>query len=75
MSSRCVETSTPSSTSSTKTNFNGYATGNKQALTGTSTIGQKQVTHFFHKQIDFPSEPGVANEILENEPEICLAFA
>ena len=23
---------------------------------------------FFYRQLDFPSEPGVANEILENEP-------
>ena len=30
---------------------------------------------FFYRQLDFPSEPGVANEILENEPKSCLAVA
>ena len=30
---------------------------------------------FFYRQLDFPSEPGYANEILENEPESCLAVA
>ena len=25
-------------------------------------------------QLDFPSEPGVSNEILENEPKSCLTF-
>ena len=28
---------------------------------------------FFYRQLDFPSEPGVANEILENEAKSCLA--
>ena len=32
-------------------------------------------THFFYRQLDFPSEPGVANEILENEANSCLAVA
>ena len=32
-------------------------------------------THFFYRQLDFPSEPGVANEILENEPKSCLTIA
>ena len=32
-------------------------------------------THFFYKQLNFPSEPGVANEILENEAKSCLAVA
>ena len=27
---------------------------------------------FFHRQLDFSSEPGVANKILENEPKSCL---
>ena len=27
---------------------------------------------FFYRQLDFSSEPGVANEILENEPKSCL---
>ena len=27
---------------------------------------------FFCRQLDFSSEPGVANEILENEPKSCL---
>ena len=30
---------------------------------------------FLHRQLDFPSEPGVSNEILENEPKSCLAVA
>ena len=29
---------------------------------------------FFYRQLDFPSEPGVANEILENEPKSCLTL-
>ena len=32
----------------------------------------------FYRQLDFPSEPGVANEILEileNEPKSCLTVA
>ena len=32
-------------------------------------------TFCFYRQLDFPSEPGVANEILENEPKSCLAVA
>ena len=35
----------------------------------------KQNTHLFYRQLNFPSEPGVANEILENEPKSCLAVA
>ena len=31
--------------------------------------------HIFYRQLDFPSEPGVANEILENEPKSCLTVA
>ena len=30
------------------------------------------IAHFFYRQIDFSSEPGVANEILENEPKNCF---
>ena len=30
---------------------------------------------FFYRQLDFPSETGVANEILENEAKSCLAVA
>ena len=30
---------------------------------------------FFYKQLDLPSEPGVANENLENEAKIWLAVA
>ena len=29
----------------------------------------------FYRQLDFPSEPGVDNEILKNEPKSCLAVA
>ena len=32
-------------------------------------------THFFYRQLDFSSEPRVANEILENEPKSCLTVA
>ena len=31
--------------------------------------------HLFYRQLDFPSEPGVANEIMENEAKSCLAVA
>ena len=31
--------------------------------------------HFFYRQNDFSSEPGVAHEILENEPKNCLGVA
>ena len=31
--------------------------------------------HIFYMQLDFPSEPGVANEIWENEPKRCLTVA
>ena len=30
---------------------------------------------FFCRQLDFPSEPGVANEFLENVPKSCLTVA
>ena len=30
---------------------------------------------FFNRQLDLSSEPGVANEILENELKSCLAVA
>ena len=33
----------------------------------------KKVDYF--KQFDFPSEPRVANEILENEPKSCVTVA
>ena len=29
---------------------------------------------FVFRQLDFSSEPGVANEILENEPKSCLVL-
>ena len=29
---------------------------------------------FFNRQLDFSSEPGVANEILENEPKSCFCL-
>ena len=31
--------------------------------------------HIFYRQLDISSEPEVANEILENEPESCLTVA
>ena len=30
---------------------------------------------FFYRQLDFSSEPGGANKILENEPKSCLTVA
>ena len=30
--------------------------------------------HIFYGQVDFSSEPGVANEILENKPKSCLVL-
>ena len=33
------------------------------------------VRTFFYKQLHFPSQPGVAKEIWENEAESCLAVA
>ena len=30
---------------------------------------------FYYRELHFPSEPGVANEILENEPKTCLTVA
>ena len=37
-------------------------------------VNQQYYT-FFYRQLDFPSEPEVANEILENEPKGCLTVA
>ena len=31
------------------------------------------IIHIFERQLNFSSEPGVASEILENEPKGCLA--
>ena len=31
--------------------------------------------HISYRQLDFPSGPGVANEILENDPKSCLTVA
>ena len=35
----------------------------------------KSPSNFFYRQLDFSSEPGVAKEILENEPKSCLTVA
>ena len=35
----------------------------------------RDIYTFFYRQLDFSSEPGVANEILENEPKRCLTVA
>ena len=35
----------------------------------------KKSVLFFYRQFDFPSEPGVGNEILENGPKSCLTVA
>ena len=41
-----------------------------------STISvQNDHIHIFYRQLDFSSEPGVDNEILENEPESWLTVA
>ena len=33
------------------------------------------ISTVFYRQFDFPSRPGVANEILQNEPKSCLTVA
>ena len=33
---------------------------------------RKHVHTFFYRQLDFPFEPGFANEILENEAKSCF---
>ena len=38
------------------------------------TLSIDQV-HIFYRQFYFPSEPGVANEIFENEDKSCLTVA
>ena len=35
----------------------------------------KHENPFFYRQLNFPSEPGVASEILEIEPKSCLTVA
>ena len=43
-------------------------------IVGVSVTGMVCVTVTnFYRQLDFPSEPGVASEILEFEPNDCLA--
>ena len=37
-------------------------------------LWKKMVYIFFYRKLDFPSEPGVANEILENEAKSCLVL-
>ena len=37
--------------------------------------GKDGYTFFFYRQLDFSSEPGVANEFWENEAESCLVVA
>ena len=37
-------------------------------------IRTEAVHFFFYRQLNFSSEPGVANEILENEPKRCLVL-
>ena len=34
----------------------------------------EQLHIFFYRQLDFSSEPGVANEIFENEPKSWIIF-
>ena len=36
---------------------------------------ESKTVHIFYRQLDFWSEPGVANEILEDEPKSCLIVA
>ena len=40
----------------------------------TNKISPAGYTFFFYRQLDFSSEPGVANEILENEAKSCLKW-
>ena len=39
------------------------------------TVFAKTCKQFFSRQLDFLSEPGVANETFENEPKSCLTVA
>ena len=39
------------------------------------SIMTAKLLHLFYRQLDFPSEPGVANEILENDAKNCLTVA
>ena len=47
--------------------------GKKKTLLNYLETCQTLVTHFFCKQLHFPSQPGVAKEIWENEAESCVA--
>ena len=40
-----------------------------------SGVGTRYSTFSFYRQLNFPSEPGVANEILEHEPKSFLTVA
>ena len=40
-----------------------------------NVLDQYLSTHFFYRLLDFPSEPGVAHETLENEAKSRLAVA
>ena len=40
-----------------------------------SNRGLLSQLHNFYRQLDFSSQPGVANEFLENEPKSCLTVA
>ena len=41
----------------------------------TCCVGFGWNKQFFYRQLDFPSKPEFANEILENEAKSCLAVA
>ena len=47
----------------------------QQGLEFETALPRFYYTFFFYKQLHFPSEPGVANEIWENEAESCLTVA
>ena len=48
------------------------ASSSKDKLSNADLIDAKYT--YFYRQLDFPSEPGVASEILENEPKSCLVL-
>ena len=54
-------------------NFERNSTGLKFSVRNLRSL--KMSTHFFYRQLDFSSEPGIVNEILENEPKSCLTVA
>ena len=47
----------------------------KSTLTDRSTSEKRHSSTHFLRQFDYSSQPGVVNEIMENEPKICLLLS